>query len=196
MPLSSPTSAASDDDTILVAQAKRDRHAFAPLYRRYVEAVYRYCFRHLGSQEEAEDATSQIFTQVLAALPRLDDQPFRAWLFTIAQNVVTDVHRHRAKAAWPSSSLAPHGVVELADPEPSPEHQALAAEQGRTIRALLAQLPEEPRHLLELRLAGLTDAEIAQVLGRSHGAVRVAQHRAVMRLRALHAAHVFEHIDA
>jgi RNA polymerase sigma-70 factor (ECF subfamily) len=192
MPLSPSTSAPSVDDDVLVALAKRERHAFAPLYRRYVEAVYRYCFRHLGKQEEAEDATSQIFTQALAALPRLDDQPFRAWLFAIGHNVVIDVHRHHARSERHAAFAAPYGMTELADPE----HLFVAAEQGRTIRALLAQLPEGSRRLLELRLAGLTDAEIAQVLGRSHGAVRVAQHRAVLQLRALYAAHVVEHSDA
>jgi len=189
MPLSLPTPAPiTEDDATLVAQTKRDRQAFALLYRRYVETVYRYCYRRLGSQEEAEDATSQIFTRALAALPRLGDQPFRAWLFTIAHNVVADVYRDRSRIPWSSPQQAPPREEEIEDPNPTPEHQLLAAEQGRSIRILLAQLPEESRHLLELRLAGLTDVEIAHVLGRSHGAVRVAQHRAVMRLRALRAA--------
>jgi RNA polymerase sigma-70 factor (ECF subfamily) len=181
-------SAVASEEATLVAAAKRDCQAFALLYRRYVEAVYRYCYRRLGSREEAEDATSQIFIQALAALPRLGDQPFRAWLFTIAHNVVTDVYRAQRRVLGGSTPQATRGAEELEDPDPSPEHQILAAEQGRAIHELLAQLPEEPRRLLELRLAGLTDAEIAQVLERSHGAVRVAQHRAVVRLRALHAA--------
>jgi RNA polymerase sigma-70 factor, ECF subfamily len=189
MPLSPPTPASiTDDDSVLVAKAKRDRQAFASLYRRYVDAVYRYCYRHLGSQEEAEDATSQIFTRALAALPRLGQQPFRAWLFTIAHNVVTDVYRERSRVPWSSPQQAPPREEEIEDPNPNPEHQFLAAEHGQTIRALLAQLPEESRRLLELRLAGLNDTEIAHVLGRSHGAVRVAQHRAVVRLRTLRAA--------
>jgi RNA polymerase sigma-70 factor (ECF subfamily) len=55
----------------------------------------------------------------------------------------------------------------------------------RTIRALLALLSSDQREILELRLTGLTDAEIARVLGRSHGAVRMSQHRAVARLRSI-----------
>jgi RNA polymerase sigma-70 factor (ECF subfamily) len=189
MPRSLPTPApTTDDDIVLVAQAKRDRQAFARLYRRYVEAVYRYCYRHLGSQEDAEDATSQVFTRALTALPRLGEQPFRAWLFTIAHNVVTDVYRNRSRVPWDPPPASSRGAKESEDPDPTPEHHVLAAEQGRSIRALLAQLPEDSRRLLELRLAGLNDVEIARVLGRSHGAVRVAQHRAVARLRALRAA--------
>src|SRR5687768_11186640 len=124
MPLSPPTPALiTDDDSVLVAKAKRDRQAFASLYRRYVDAVYRYCYRHLGSQEEAEDATSQIFTRALAALPRLGQQPFRAWLFTIAHNVVTDVYRERSRVPWSSPQQGPPREEEIEDPNPTPEHQ-------------------------------------------------------------------------
>jgi RNA polymerase sigma-70 factor (ECF subfamily) len=174
-----PATENDEADADLVAAARRDPRAFAPLYQRYVDPVYRYCFRHLGAREEAEDATSQIFTQALAGLPRLGAQPFRAWLFAIAHNVVVDVHRTRR----PTGPLILADVHE--DPGPTPEQTALAAEDGRTIRTLLAQLPPEARELMELRLAGLTDVEIARALGRSHGAIRVAQHRTVVRLRAL-----------
>lgn len=182
-----PPIAAGPDEATLVAQAKHDRHAFALLYHRYVEDVYRYCYRRLGSKEEAEDATSQVFTKALAGIARLGDQPFRAWLFTIAHNVVADTHRARRRAV-PASAARDAGTVDAIDPDLTPEAQLLAAEDGRFIRMLLAQLPADSRQLLELRLAGLTDAEIAKVLGKSHGAVRTAQHRTVVRLRELRAA--------
>jgi RNA polymerase sigma-70 factor (ECF subfamily) len=67
----------------------------------------------------------------------------------------------------------------------SPEALALATDDARTIQVLLAHLSADQRDLLELRLAGLTDAEIARALGRSHGAVRTSQYRAIARLRAL-----------
>jgi RNA polymerase sigma-70 factor (ECF subfamily) len=181
MPTSPLHSPVATDEITLVARAKHDRHAFALLYQRYVTAVYRYCYRRLGSKEDAEDATSQIFAQVLAALPRLGEQPFRAWLFTIAHHVVADVHRARIRL------IALPQTEEQIDPALTPEQHLVAAEDGRFIRMLLAHLPAESRQLLELRLAGLTDVEIADVLGKSHGAVRVAQHRTVVRLRALRA---------
>jgi RNA polymerase sigma-70 factor (ECF subfamily) len=181
-----PPIAAGPDEATLVDQAKHDRHAFALLYHRYVAEVYRYCYRRLGSKEEAEDATSQVFTKALAGIARLGDQPFRAWLFTIAHNVVADTHRARRRAVPAADRDA--RAVDAIDPDLTPEAQLLAAEDGRFIRMLLAQLPADSRHLLELRLAGLTDAEIAEVLGKSHGAVRTAQHRTVVRLRELRAA--------
>lgn len=169
----------AEDD--LVAAARSDRAAFTPLYLRYVDPIYRYCYRRLGTREEAEDATSRVFAQALAALPRYRPGAFRSWLFTIAHNIVTDAQRERF-AALPLDT-----VEGWPDPEPGPEQAALSAEDGRTVRALLAQLPPEGRDLMELRLAGLSDREIADVLGRSHGAIRMAQHRTVVRLRTLQA---------
>lgn len=169
----------TDGEPALVARAKRDREAFAELYRRYVDRVYRYCYHRLGSREEAEDATSAVFLRALAALPTCRDDAFRGWLFAIAHNVVTDRYRSRR----PAVALAKAG--ELIDWRLGPEDLALAADDARAVRALLAQLTADQRRVLELRLAGLTDAEIGAVLGRGRGAVRATQFRAVSRLRAL-----------
>src|SRR5215218_4502674 len=79
------------DEADLVAIAKRDRAAFASLYQRYVDPIYRYCDRCLGNRDAAEDATSLIFTKALAALATCRDDRFRSWLFTIAHNVIVDV---------------------------------------------------------------------------------------------------------
>jgi RNA polymerase sigma-70 factor (ECF subfamily) len=172
---------AEDDDALLLAQAKRDRQAFAALYRRYVDPVYRYCDRCLGSHELAEDATSLTFTKALAALDRCHDDAFRSWLFAIAHNVIVDMRRRQRNVG----SL--DEAAEVADrvQEHSPEAHALANDDARTIRTLLGTLPDDQRQLLELRLAGLSDAEIAHVLGRSHGAVRMSQYRAIARLRLM-----------
>ena len=166
------------EETTLVAQAKQDRRAFA-LYERHVAAVFGYCYHRLGSREAAEDATSLIFTRALAALPSHSSCSFRGWLFGIAHHVVADVLRgkHRdvpldvASAVW--------------DPAPSPEGTALVGETHRALAAALAQLSAQQRQVVELRLAGLTSAEIAETLGCSQGAVDVTQHRAVLRLRRL-----------
>lgn len=167
------------DDATLVAAAQRDRQAFAPLYRRYVDSVYRYCYRRLGNREAAEDATSLIFAKALAALPRYRDRSFRSWLFTIAHNVIADSYRSRRTDA-PLAAAA-----QLADATPSPEEIALSAEARRSIRDLLAQLPDDQRRIVELRLAGQTAPEIATVVGRSLASVKFAQFRAYSRLRVL-----------
>ncbi|MGH2559652.1 MAG: RNA polymerase sigma factor [Thermomicrobiales bacterium] len=170
-----------EDDAGLAARAASDRDAFARLYDRYVEAVYRYCYRRLGHREAAEDATSLVFTRALAAMPRYDAQvgSFRSWLFVIAHNVVTD--RYRAARPVQPLDLA----AEVFDPDPSPEDLAVMADQRRSVSAALAELSEEQRRVVELRLTGLTGPEIAVALGRTHATVRTTQRRALIRLRAL-----------
>jgi RNA polymerase sigma-70 factor (ECF subfamily) len=172
-----PATDASDAD--LVAEAARDPRAFALLYARYLDPIHRYCYRRLGAREAAEDATSLVFTKALSALPRYHDTSFRAWLFTIAHHVVTDHYR----AARPDQPI--EKAVALTDGAPSPEELVLAADDRRSIQEFLTRLPEHQRQVIELRLAGLTGAEIAHVLGRTPANINVTQHRAVARLRAL-----------
>src|SRR5688572_4162323 len=90
-------SASNDVDAPLVAAARADPAAFEPLYRRYVVPIYHYTYRRLGSNEAAEDATAQIFTKALAAMPthRPSGSTFRSWLFAIAHNVLVDAERAR-----------------------------------------------------------------------------------------------------
>lgn len=177
-----PRSSSADeavDAADLAAWATGDREAFARIYRRYLDPIYRYSYRRLGSREAAEDTTAIVFAKVLTALPAYRGGPFRSWLFAIAHNVLTDQYR----AARPTAPL--DAAAEVVDVAPSPEDQALAAEEGRWLRGMLGHLPADQRRVVELRLSGLTNPEIARVLGRNHAAVRSAQSRAVARLRAL-----------
>jgi RNA polymerase sigma-70 factor (ECF subfamily) len=170
---------AHEDEAVLAGRAQRDPAAFAPLYERYLDPVYRYCYRRLGSREAAEDATSQVFSNALAALPGFRRGSFRAWLFTIANNVVTDVYRRRR----PTQPL--DGVPEPVDQTRTPEERAVAADESRNLRAVMGRLTADQQQVLELRLAGLTGAEIAAVLGRDVAAVKMLQLRAMRRLRVL-----------
>jgi RNA polymerase sigma-70 factor (ECF subfamily) len=181
-PIATPTTVGDDSsDADLAVRAKTDRRVFALLYGRYVDAIHRHCYRRLSSREAAEDATSQVFTQALAALPRFDERggSFRGWLFTIANHVLADQFR----------TARMHRPIEAADdvPDaaPSPEELALAADAGRGLREVLPQLPDQQRRVIELRLAGLTGPEIGRVLGCRAKTVDVAQFRAVARLRVL-----------
>lgn len=169
-----------DDEAVIAMRARRDPEAFAPLYARYVDPVYRYCYRRLGSREVAEDATSAVFQKALTALSGYRGGSFRAWLFTIAHNVVTDIYRER-RPTQPFDE-ARHDPI---DPDRTPEEHAMAADDLRTIEAVLARVAPDQRRVLELRLAGLTGREIAEVLGRSEAAVKMLQSRAHARLRVL-----------
>jgi RNA polymerase sigma-70 factor (ECF subfamily) len=169
-------------DAELVALAQADPRSFELLYRRYLNPVHRYCYRRLGSREAAEDATSVVFTKAFASLRSYREGSFRAWLFTIAHHAVADDLRTRR----------PTHELDVADDiparEPSPEEIVVAADAQRAVTELLAQLPEGQRRVVELRMAGLSGREIAEVLGRGLPAVKIAQLRGYTRLRALLAA--------
>lgn len=167
-------------DQALAARAQQNPAAFEPLYDRYLEPIYAYCYRRLGTRELAEDATSQVFTQTLAALPKFRAHSFRAWLYTIARNVVVDVYRnHPALPLIDDASL--DGLVD--------DDQIDLRASELDVRQLLAQLTPEQREVVELRLSGMTGPEVAEALGRSHGSVRALQFRAYQHLRALLASH-------
>lgn len=168
-------------DAALVAQAKcGDAQAFALLYHRYVERVYDFCAHRLSSTEAAEDATQTVFLRAVTSLSQCREEAlFAGWLFAIARNVVNDSYRSRRIAEQPLPD-----IFEVEDPSDSLEDQALRSEWNRELSAMRDEcLTGSERELLDLRLQGLTDKEIAVALGRSHGAIRVAQHRMVHKLR-------------
>jgi RNA polymerase sigma-70 factor (ECF subfamily) len=164
-----------------VAQARLgDARAISLLYRRYLNQVYDFTAHRLPSREAAEDATQAIFLKAFSSLHTCRDaNRFAGWLFAIARNVITDSYRSGRVV-----HLTLDDAPDLADPNPSPETLALRSEWFRELARLREDcLKEADRDLLDLRLQGLSDREIATALHRSHGAIRVAQHRMVQRLR-------------
>lgn len=167
------------DERALIAAARADRQAFAPLYAAYANPIFQYCYGRLGSREAAEDATSMVFAKALDALPRYRDGSFRSWLFTIAHNTIAD-HFRSARREEPLDRAA-----SVAAPGLALDEMASEAEIHHRLRALLTQLPADQRAVIELRLLELNGPEIARVLGRGHVWVRVTQYRAITRLREL-----------
>ncbi len=164
-------------------RARTDRAAFGVLYDRYLPSIHAYCYRRLGTRETAEDTTALVFTRALAAIHdfREDGPSFRAWLYTIAHNAVVDEIRSRK---W-TTHLDLHDQWEEVATSPGPEDSAIIAADLARLHQLLELLPPDSARMIELRLAGLTDREIAHVLGSTHGAVRVSIHRSLKRLRIL-----------
>ena len=176
-------SPAGDPDLADVRAAQADRAAFGALYRRYLDRVYGYCFYLLGDHHDAEDATERTFMAALAAIDRYRDEgaSFRAWLFRIAHNQLVNALRSRGRRR--ASSL--DGVAEpIADVDPA--GVVGIAEESRRLRRALEALPDDRRQVVILRFVdGLSAREIGAVLGRSEGAVRVLQHRALRQLAGI-----------
>jgi RNA polymerase sigma-70 factor (ECF subfamily) len=149
--------------------------------------VVRYCRARLGRitghYHVADDVAQEVCIAVLSALPRYRDmgRPFASFVFGIASHKVADAVRSASKLAVPTGEL-PDGP----DEGPGPEETVVASLEAQRARALLAQLPAHLRELVILRVVtGLSAEETGNVLGMSAGAVRVAQHRALARLREL-----------
>lgn len=168
-----------ETDRLIAMRARHDPAAFAPLCGRYVDDVYRFCAMRLGTREAAEDATSHTFFRALDRLDGYRGGSFRAWLFTIAHRTTIDAIRSY-RPVWP---LEHADIVPCAGP--TPEDAALAGDEQRWLLSLLGRLPPAQRQVVTLRLAGLNDREIADVLGERHTAVRTRQSRALARLREL-----------
>jgi RNA polymerase sigma-70 factor, ECF subfamily len=161
--------------------------AVEALLERIRPMVVRYCRARLGRitghYYVADDVAQEVCLAVLAALPRYRDmgRPFASFVFGIASHKVADAVRTASRLAVPYEDL-PDGP----DERPGPEETVVAYIEAERTRALLAQLPHHLRELLILRVVtGLSAEETGNVLGMSAGAVRVAQHRALARLRAL-----------
>jgi RNA polymerase sigma-70 factor (ECF subfamily) len=172
----------------LTEQAVRGQPAaIDTLLRQIRPMVVRYCRARLGRisghYHAADDVAQEVCMAVLSALPRYQDmgRPFASFVFGIASHKVADAMRSAARMAIPTEDL-PDGP----DDRPGPEETAVACIEAERVRALLARLPVHQRELLVLRvLSGMTAEETGHALGMSAGAVRVAQHRALARLRAI-----------
>lgn len=149
--------------------------------------VHRYCRARLsrfpGAEHAADDVAQEVCIAVLSALPRYRDEgkPFEAFVYRVAANKVADVQRWSYRMPTPQAEMP--DMIDLTD---GPEDLAIRACDAREARGLLEHLPETLRELVVLRVAvGLTAEETGRALGMSPGAVRVAQHRALQRLRTM-----------
>lgn len=169
----------SDDE--LALEARHSSVAFAGLYRRYATGVYRYLYGRVGNQKDAEDLTSQTFLQALEAISRYRPKGhFAAWLFSIARRRAADFHRQgyrRSEFSLDTLNLRVAINEQQID-------NAIQAEELFKLGQLYNQLPDDKQELIRLRYAaGLTYAQIGQVLKRSEAAVGMALRRIKDQLR-------------
>lgn len=168
----------------LVREARQgDGDAWEALYRRAHPRLLAYARRRLPSDDAARDAVSETMARAVRGLGRFrdDGNGFDAWLSGILRHVVLDAQR----AAVRRRRSAGDEVPDVPSLEAGPEEDLVAGFDAATVRAAFARLAEADRELLELRVVlGLSSDEVASVLGKQAGAVRMAQSRALDRLRA------------
>ena len=153
------------------------------LYQQHARAVLGYLYHRLPDLADAEDALGEVFVAALQACAAGEALAL-PWLLLVARRRVADFYRARQRGA--GLALAPDvaGREAPADPGTQPEALWLRAEEGRELRALIAQLPDEQREVLALRFAGgMRAVQIGALLGKSDEAVRALLSRAVRRLR-------------
>lgn len=173
-------------DPVVGAAVDGDRQAVERLLRVVHPLVVRYCRARVGRQERsfasADDVAQEVCLAVLRALPGFEDQgrPFLAFVYGIAAHKVADVHRSAARSRTEPVAEVP----DAPGTDVGPEQQAIRVELAERMSGLLRVLPAKQREIVVLRLmVGLSAEETADAVGTTPGAVRVAQHRALSKLR-------------
>jgi RNA polymerase sigma-70 factor, ECF subfamily len=173
-------------DAVVAEAVAGNRGALREVLETIRPIVVRYCRARVGTAERsglsADDIAQEVCLAAITALPRYKDQgrPFLAFVYGIAAHKVADAHRAAARNRADPTDVVP----ERFSSEAGPEQLAIDSESAARMSKLLAVLPEKQREIVILRVVvGLSAEETAEAVGSTAGAVRVAQHRALARLK-------------
>jgi len=173
----------------LIEAAQSDPARFGEVYEHYFALVYAYVARRVRNRDEAEDLTAEVFRKALASLPRFKwrGAPFAAWLFRIASNMIADRSKRVAREVSldESGAIARGNSAQVNKGAASSQQKDLEDSERRALLfRLVDELAEDQGRVLVMRFAeGKSIREIAEVLGRSEGAVKQLQFRALENLR-------------
>lgn len=169
------------DDRRLVKQAQQgDRTAVAALYAEYQARVYRYIAYRVGDPALADDLTADVFVSMVRNIGQYEfrGRPFLAWLYAIAGNTCKMYYRRQNRTEFEPLP------EEMIDSETGPEDVTQLQLTHERLLAAMPRLTESQRQVILLKfIEGLNNAEVAAILEKSEGAVRVLQHRALAALR-------------
>lgn len=169
------------DGELLNRARAGESQALAEIYDRYAERIYRYLARLVGDAAQAEDLTGETFLRLLKALRAgRPPQQLDGWLYRVAHNLAMDWYRRQRDVKdqpWAEGTAAA---------DDSPAHLLEQQETRQRLRHALRRLTADQQRVVVLRFGeGLRLAEVARLMGRSEGAIKILQHRALQRLRAL-----------
>lgn len=163
--------------------------AFSTLYEHYVTPIFRFVYFRVRSRQDAEDLTQHIFLKAWSALPEFKHQgkSFSAWLYRIARNTTIDYWRKKKETSLDPGAAA---FLNQQDESPLPDTAAENKENAELLRKTLQVLNEDQQTVLTLKfIEDLSNKEIAQITGKTEGAIRQIQSRALRVLRQ----HLKEH---
>jgi len=173
-----------DKEEEIVADAKMgNQEAFQRLYNHYIDPIYRFVALKVGSKEEAEDLTHEVFLSSWQNLNGYQKRglPFSSWLYRIARNKVID--HYRLKKPTVDLQLVQD---ELVAPIVELEKTADVRIDMDRLKACLVKLSPTEQDVTIMRfIEELSHREIAEIMGKSEGAIRVIQHRAIANLKSL-----------
>src|SRR6266540_3656494 len=177
-----PAKGSNENVRLLVERGQQgDREALEELYLLHFDRVYSYLHMSVGNRHDAEDLTTQTFLRMLESIRRFRWQstPFSAWLFRIAHNLAMD--HFRAPRRWQPEEEVPEPIGET---EPSAEAAALQSIGRQSMLDLIEDLSQEQKQVLTLKFVfNLPNAEVATILGKTEGAIKSLQHRALVSLQ-------------
>lgn len=174
-------------DAVVADAVVGDRDALRTVLETVRPIVLRYCRARVGATERsgysADDVAQEVCLAVITALPRYKDQgrPFLAFVYGIAAHKVADAHRAAGRNRADATDLLP----DRPSSDAGPEQLAIDADSMARMNRLLAVLPDKQREIVILRVVvGMSAEETAEAVGSTPGAVRVAQHRALAKLKS------------
>ncbi len=169
-----------DEERMLVLRAaKHDPEAFALLYDRFVDKIYKYIYYKVGTKSDAEDLTAQVFLKAWEAIGkyRVTEHPFSAWLYRIAHNLVVDYFRTRRDA------VPIEEATRLEEKQADLDDLTEAHLTAETLQRAISRLTRDQQQVIILRfLEGYSTEQVAEIMGKGQGAVRTLQHRALAGL--------------
>ncbi len=179
---SNPTVAEADKEQTLVSQAiDGDADAFGVLYTRHLDAIYRYVYFRVADEALAEELTGEVFVRAWTGLPNYQSRGhrFSSWLYRIAQNLLVDHYRRESSRA----EIDEMGLDAIQSEETLPENQVIDRQELFSLAEAIRNLSQDEQQVIVLRfIEGLSHREVAEAIGKSEGASRVIQHRALENL--------------
>jgi RNA polymerase sigma-70 factor (ECF subfamily) len=168
-----------DEESLVRRAQQNDQEAFAQLYEEYFDRIYRYITLKIGDAVEAEDLTQQVFLNSLRSISsfRWKGRPFSAWLYRIAHNQVVDHLRKKKRSDLPLEET-------LAEGSEDPQRDAERRLDIERVLAAAQRLTDAQREVISLRFTSeLSIAQVAEIMGKSQGAVKALQHSGIVALR-------------